>query len=552
MNLLTGKMVISDGGSPSNVPASKQHNLADSGWLFCLLMFLSLSVSAHSASNPGDEVFVVYNSTMPESKEVADHYAALRHIPENQILGLELPTTDNISRQDFRDKLQIPVRQTLEDRKFFQYLSEIVPATANKPGQVGYRLMQSKIRYLVFCYGVPFRILKDGRLNEAGEEEVKPELRRNEAAVDSEMAFLPISKNDYRLYGPLPNPIYGNTNAAMIHPTNGILMAARLDGPSAVIAKALVDKAMEAETNGLWGRAYFDARGFTNTPYKTGDEWMRSSAAVCKRLGFETYLDDKPELLPSWFPLSQVAIYAGWWIDQVNGPFAQPKVEFMPGAIAYHLHSYGGAAIRSTNLNWVGPLLTKGATVTMGSVDEPYLLGTPDLSVFFSRILSRYSFGEAVYASQAMLSWQTTVVGDPLYRPFGIAPGALHENLKHRASPLLEWSHLRAVNLNQVTGTPIPELIKYLQELALTEHSAVLLEKLGDLKLEQNNYKAAATDYEKALKLSPTPMQTLRLLLQCREALKKSGNEDRVQTISQEIVKKYPDYPLGAPSESRR
>jgi len=517
--------------------------------LFCACLvsmaaLLGLPLGTKGAANPGDEVFVVYNRALPESREVADHYIALRHIPENQVLGLELPTADTITRVHFRDQLQRPVLEALENRKLFQYRSEIVPATAQKPGQVGYRLIQSKIRYLVFCYGVPIRILKDGGLKEKDEDKVKPELQRNEAAVDSEMALLPVSKNGYPLFGPVPNPTYGATNAAPIHPTNGILITARLDGPSAAIAKGLVDKAMEAETNGLWGRAYFDARGFTNTAYKTGDDWMRSAASTCKRLGFETYLDDKPELLPSWFPLSQVAIYAGWWTGQVNGPFARSTVEFMPGAIAYHLHSFAGAAIRSTNLNWVGPLLAKGATATMGSVDEPYLLGTPDLSVFFSRVLSGYSFGEAAYASQAVLSWQTTVVGDPLYRPFGIAPGKLHESLKHRNSPLIEWSHLRAVNLNQATGTAAPELIEYLQELPETPHSAILLEKLGDLYSDRNDHTASAAAYEKALKQSPTPMQKLRLLLEWREALKKSGDDNRAQTVSGEISQKYPDYPL--------
>ena len=512
--------------------------------LLSLLATLWLPLTTCAETNPGEEVFVVYNSAWPESKEVADHYTALRHIPENQVLGLDLPTIDNITRANFRDQMQRPVLQALEDRKLFQYRSEIIPATAKKPGWVGYRLIQSKIRYLVFCHGVPIRILKDASLIEEGSGEVKPELQRNEASVDSEMALLPISKNGYRLFGPLPNPIYGTTNAALIHPTNGILITARLDGPSPSIARALVDKAMEAETNGLWGRAYFDARGFTNTPYKTGDDWMRSSAATCQRLGFETYLDDKPELLPSWFPLSQVALYAGWWVEQVNGPFAQPTVEFMPGAIAYHLHSFAGAALRSTTLNWVGPLLAKGATATMGSVDEPYLLGTPDLSVFFSRILSRFSFGEAAYASQSMLSWQITVVGDPLYRPFGIAPGKLHENLKRRGSSLLEWSHLRVVNLNQVTGTPVPELIQYLRNIPATQHSAVLLEKMGDLNLEKKDHAAAATAYEKALQQSPTPMQTLRLLLRWREVLNKSGQQDRARTIGVQIAQKYPDYPL--------
>ena len=38
--------------------------------------------------------------------------------------------------------------------------------------------------------------------------------------------------------------------------------------------------------------------------------------------------------------MSQIALYAGWYERNASGPFAQPKVEFMPGAFAYHLHSF--------------------------------------------------------------------------------------------------------------------------------------------------------------------------------------------------------------------
>ena len=181
-----------------------------------------------------------------------------------------------------------------------------------------------------------------------------------------------------------------------------------------------MDKAIQAETDGLWGRAYFDLRGITNADYKLGDDWIRGASEICRRLGFETVVDENPGTFPVSFPLSQVAFYAGWYDESVSGPFTRPIVEFMPGAIAYHLHSFSAGTIRSTTRNWVGPLLAKGATATMGCVNEPYLTGTPDVATFFARILFfGFSFGEAAYAAQGQLSWQTTVIGDPLYRPFG-------------------------------------------------------------------------------------------------------------------------------------
>jgi len=71
-------------------------------------------------------------------------------------------------------------------------------------------------------------------------------------------------------------------------------MVTRLDGPSAEIARGLVDKAIEAETDGLWGRAYFDLRGVTDPGYKPGDDWIRAASEICQRLGFETVVDEKP------------------------------------------------------------------------------------------------------------------------------------------------------------------------------------------------------------------------------------------------------------------
>ena len=111
---------------------------------------------------------------------------------------------------------------------------------------------------------MPLRILEDPQLAELGWSELRAELRGNGAAVDSELALLPWSRQKMRLAGPLKNPCYGVTNAALLNPVQGVLMVARLDGPDAKIAGSLVDKAMQAETNGLWGRAYFDLRGLTN------------------------------------------------------------------------------------------------------------------------------------------------------------------------------------------------------------------------------------------------------------------------------------------------
>jgi tetratricopeptide (TPR) repeat protein len=345
------------------------------------------------------------------------------------------------------------------------------------------------------------------------------------------------------LYGPLANRYYGTTNAAIFQPTNGVLLVARLDGPSAEIARSLVDKAMQAETNGLWGRAYFDARGLTNGEYKMGDDWIRGAAQSARRVGFETILDDQPGTFSAGFPLSQIGLYFGWYDGGVSGPFTLPQVEFMPGAIAYHLHSYSAHTIRSPVSYWVGPLLAKGATATMGSVDEPYLAGTPDLAVFLDRLVHGFTFGEAAYAAASTLSWQTTVVGDPLYRPFGQKPQALHEELTWRKSLLIEWSHLRIVNLNRNTGMPIPDLISYLEGVPETRTSAVLQEKLADLYHSAGKLGDAIEQYPKVLDLNPTRQQRIRVILNWSALLARYGKEPQALEQYNRFVKEFPDYP---------
>ena len=407
------------------------------------------------------------------------------------------------------------------------------------------RVVASKIRYLVLCYGVPLKIAPDPVLNQAPPKGLDPQLNRNEAAVDSELAWLPLVQTSVPLDGPLHNQIYGVTNTALLSPTNGILLVARLDGPSAEIAKSLVDKAMEAERDGLWGRAYFDARGLaTNNSLYLGDQWIQEGAKICRALGFETTLDDKPQTFPASFPLSQIAIYCGWYDGNVSGPFTLPKVEFMPGAFAYHLHSFSANTLRSTTENWCGPLLAKGATCTMGCVYEPYLSATPNIPAFLARWLGAgFTFGEAAWAAQPVLSWQTTVVGDPLYRPFGKPLALQLAELVRRHSPLVEWAYLRVADSALARGASIFTVANYLENVKATLHSAVLSEKLSDLYENEGKPSSAIDLCQRALSLNPSPEQRIRLRLTLGDRLEQQGRNQQAYDDYQALLRESPEYP---------
>lgn len=492
----------------------------------------------------GSEVLVVYNSKLRDSKSVAEHYAGLRGVPKSQVLGFALTTNNAMTRADFRDSLQKPLLKKLQSSKLWRFGPGEVPGTNGQMIQVEDKLVQSKIRYLVLCYGVPYQVVRDGQLKETIESTLRPEFRRNEAAVDSELAWLPMIHRDLPLAGPLGNPLYTVTNAAFMHPTNGVLMVTRLDGPSAEIARGLVDKAIQAETDGLWGRAYIDLRNTTDPGMKQGDDWLRGAAELCRRLGFDTVVDEQENTFPASLPMSHIAFYAGWYRERVEGPFNQPEVKFMPGAFAYHLHSFSAASLRTTDRNWTGPLLARGATISMGTVDEPYLGATPDIATFTARLLYHgFTFGEAAYAGQNVLSWQTTVVGDPLYRPFGKHPALVHQELERKGSKLVEWSHLRVVNLNLARGTPVREALNYLESIPTTKASAVLSEKLGELCTAQGKPASAIAAYERALTLNPSPQQRIRLRLTLGEKLAEADQNEDAYANYQKLAQESPDYP---------
>ncbi|MFM1769753.1 MAG: hypothetical protein RJA22_2282 [Verrucomicrobiota bacterium] len=506
----------------------------------------ALSREERERRNTGSEVVVVYNLRMPESRQVADYYAQRRAVPTNQLLGLDLPLTEAISRPDYLERLQGPVFRWLEE----QGLLTFSPATNVVPGRPELppfrQALAARVRYVLLCYGVPVKILRDPTLKEAGTENLALELKRTEAAVDSQLTLLPVSEAPAPWAGPLRNPFALATNTGYLHPVNGLLMVTRLDGPTPELARALVDRALEGETNGLWGRAYFDLRGLTNGGYKAGDDMLGMTALAASRHGFEVTLDEKPETFPARFPLSQAALYMGWYDQHVSPLFGQPHVEFMPGAFAYHLYSFSAQTLRTTNDMWAGLLLARGAACTMGSVDEPYLSGTPDLFAFLTRWLSGWTYGEAAIAAQGSISWQTTIIGDPLYRPFARDAAALRAELEQRQSPFLEWAWLQAINRLRTNGTAAPALqLEFLNStrLPLLNRSAVLTEKVGDLHWAAGNLSDAIEAYENALKRGPSRAQRMRLLLTLAEKRSATGPDDKALGWYEQLLREFPQYP---------
>jgi len=480
----------------------------------------------------GTSVVVVYNTKVKDSEGVARHYAARRIVPKANLVGLPMPTGEEISREEFNTQLRQPLLAELEKRGLMKYANG--------------RVVGSKLRYVTLCYGVPLKIRRDPNLKEEGADQLPEQLRgRNEAAVDNELALLPRMKvAPTLLTGAVGNPFYNARNVFDLHSTNGILMVGRLDGPTPAIAKRLVDYAINAETNGYWGRAYFDLRGIKSGDYQAADEAMRRAAKTARAYGMDVVIDEQEATFDRGFPLSHAGLYVGWYSQDPTGPFAIKKAEFLPGAIAYHLHSLSAATVRAEDKHWVGPLLSMGATATLGCVYEPYVSWTPEMDIFVERLLLRgFSLGEAAYAAQKTLSWMTTVVGDPMYRPCARHPQKLHQDLLARKRPEIEWSHHRVVNLNLAKGMAPTNMVNYLGSVPFTRKSSILLEQLGDVYDRAGQKVNAAKAWAMALQQPQSWQQHKRLLLKTARRMVEIGRATEAKKLFDLFIKKYPDYP---------
>jgi hypothetical protein len=190
------------------------------------------------------------------------------------------------------------------------------------------------------------------------------------------------------------------------------------------------------------------------------------------------------------------AIYFGWYAEEVTGPFVRPDFRFEKGAVAVHIHSFSALTLRDPRKAWCAPLIAAGAAATVGNVYEPYLGLTTTIDVFFERLRAGFTFAESCYMAQPYLSWMTTFVGDPLYRPFANIEAVAAAG----GEPKNEWDAYgfgaRAwYEKGPEAGTAM------LKASAQKFSSGVIMEGLGLLQLSENDSSNAVNSFDQAISL---------------------------------------------------
>jgi uncharacterized protein (TIGR03790 family) len=381
---------------------------------FVLLVMLAggfIRPALGAGDSPAASVIILANSADPDSLRLAAHYAAARGVPVENLVALPMPAGETISWTEFVGEVWQPLKDELVRRG---WIDAIKTQSVDAIGRKTYIMVGHHIAYLVVCRGVPLRIANDPRLlstNAASPDQAQ--FRTNQGAVDSELSLL--ARSGYNINGWVPNPLFHNE-----HPTpfdlSDIVKVGRLDGPTLLDAERLVDNALIAERTGLLGRSYVDLGG----PSPEGDQWLGATAAQLTALGFDGDVDRTSATLPATARFDAPVLYFGWYTDNMNGPFTLPDFEFPPGAIALHIHSFSAHTMRSPTEGWCGPLVAHGVTATMGNVFEPYLEFTHHPDLLLHALARGWTLGEAAYYALPVLSWQSVLIGDPLYRPFQV------------------------------------------------------------------------------------------------------------------------------------
>lgn len=476
------------------------------------LPFLQATVSP-------EQVVVVANEDNHDSLRIAQHYMQARGIPPKNLIKLSVSHNEEISWPVFARQIWNPLLQRLARDGWLQ--GDISTET-DAAGRQRIRISENKIGYLVLCRGIPLRISNSPEVQAAETiPNLNPSFAITTASVDSELALLP--HPDSHATGVIPNPFLQKTEIPAAQ-SNSYIRTARLDGPTTKAALALIDNAIVGEQRGLLGRAYVDMGG----PHKQGEDWLQATANILKKTGFDVSIETTKNLFDEETRFDAPIFYFGWYSTNIAGRLAAPSFHFPPGAIALHIHSFSARTLRSTTQGWAGPLVEKGATITVGNVAEPYLQVTTIPPLFATGFLQGMQAGEAYAFATPAWSWQSILIGDPLYRPINPKFAEQINKAAEANDPRMAYSILRTIN-----QSPDPE--KALTVLNQSVQSYPVLPLCLALAQAQVVQQKPIRLPEKII-ISPT--EDPGLLVETARFLHQHGRQNLAQTFYRHLVDK--------------
>jgi uncharacterized protein (TIGR03790 family) len=489
--------------------------------IFLLACLCLPSFALPDPLNPA-QVVVVYNSNIKESRDLAEFYAVARRIPLNQVVGLDVTEKPTIDRATYEKSIRKPLVEKFIAENWWEMGKD-----ANGTTQP----VDTRIRCIALMKGIPLRI-SNAPMPKGETKETRQMNAENRSAVDSELTLMGVA--DYPIGGFIPNPYFGKDFPAAANPAKFFVMVGRIDAPTYDHCTRMIIDVGEVEKEGLWGRTYLDVAKKGGN-FKIGDEWIDNIAKSSIAAGIPTITDRMSNTFVTNYPMTDAAIYFGWYTQHRNGPFLNDQMKFQKGAIAVHLHSFSAQQLLNPAKNWSAALIDRGAAATLGNTWEPYLGATHHFDIFYIRLAQGYTLIEAAFMSINVLSWQNIVIGDPLYQPFKVTSVS-----KESMSSDREYKLIR---LAQIKYRDPEERHQELLKAAENMKSGTVYEMAGFRSLELNKHDEAIKFFTRARELFKKPADQLRQYLNLVELERRRKNNAAAIQILKEAKSRFKKLP---------
>lgn len=367
---------------------------------------LILASAARAEIKP-NQVLVVVNDSSAVSTSIGSYYSSIRNIPAQNVFHLPAgtPAVEFISRSDYNTKIRDIIKA---------YLQTTVPS------------LKTQIKCILLTKGVPLVVA-----NTTGSG-----TSQTIASVDSELTQLFTGLvGDNGQEGWLGNPYFGQTKGIdeFTSPSLSYLVC-RLDGyddqidPGSgvpVDIKNLIDRAQTPAGAGVY---LLDGDPTKTGGYAVGESWMINAKTSLLNMGMTVAHDQTTTFQKN---INNIIGYASWGSNDsnnlgvpyygtnFNGSGNNVPGTFLPGSLATDYVSTSARTFAwppSYGQSLIADLIRMGCTAANGHVAEPFLnaCSQPD------QLLPNYARGmtvaEAYYTSIAFVSWENTVVCDPLMK----------------------------------------------------------------------------------------------------------------------------------------
>jgi len=323
-----------------------------------------ISVPRISGHLGAADLGVVINTADPYSVEVGEYYVRKRGIPPEQVLRVELPVRNALSVAEF-GALYAQIRDS----------------------------MGPQVQALALVWTQPFAVGCNA-ITSAITLGLEPEACRNGCAVSRPSRYF-------------------NAPTARPFTDLGLRPSMLLASRSVESARALIDRGVASD--GTLGKLGGPA---ANAVFVTTRDTARSvrsplfpPAGRVSKLGVQVVLRQQGDSTP----LRRVILYQ----TGVSREAAIDSQQWLPGALADHLTSYGGQLTNVQGQMSVLEWLESGATASYGTVSEPcnHLQKFPHPQVLLLNYVQGATALEAYWRSVAWPA-QGVFVGEPLAAPF--------------------------------------------------------------------------------------------------------------------------------------